>query len=189
MRNDIVFNGSYTFGGATPLELSYLSGLSGNIQYQLDNSSGSGGNVSLTDISGVNCCYTNASFENIGCRNISATYVFIGASGLSTIGDITTGFSDDRLKTRTSSLTECLKNIRLLDTFRYIPNSSALEYIPTYSQKEQLGLSAQQVLNYFPEVVENAPFNEQFLTIRYDRLIPVLCRGLQELSDIVETLS
>ena len=39
-----------------------------------------------------------------------------------------------------------------------------------------------------PEVVAPAPIDDKYLTVRYEKLIPLLVQAIKELSDKVETL-
>ena len=57
---------------------------------------------------------------------------------------------------------------------------------------EQVGVSAQEVQKVMPEVIDGAPINQKFgtdyLTVHYDRLVPLLIEAIKELTDKVEEL-
>ena len=49
-------------------------------------------------------------------------------------------------------------------------------------------MSAQEVQAILPEVVVPAPIDEQYLTVHYDRLVPLLIEAIKELSARVKEL-
>ena len=100
--------------------------------------------------------------------------------------NITAFFSDDRLKTRLKNIEEALEKISTLDAFYYIPNKTAIDL--GYEEEQHIGLSAQQVNKIFPEVVRPAPIDDKYLTIQYDKLIPLLVAGIKELKEEVSSL-
>ena len=57
-----------------------------------------------------------------------------------------------------------------------------------YEVKREVGVSAQEVEAIMPEVVAPAPIDDKYLTVRYEKLIPLLVQAIKELSDKVETL-
>jgi hypothetical protein len=109
-------------------------------------------------------------------------------------GNITAYFSDERLKTKISSIHNPLEIIRKLNGFYYIPNDLAHFNGITNTDKE-VGLSAQEVQRVLPEVVKIAPFDsirnaegvivsksgENYLTMSYERLTPVFVEAIKEL--------
>jgi len=116
-------------------------------------------------------------------------------------GEITSSFSDIRLKTITSKLTNALDVIGNINGFKYKPNEIALSF--GFEDKEQVGLNAQEVSNYINEVVSLAPFDMErdengeifsksgnnYLTIQYEKLIPYLIEGMKELKKENELLN
>ena len=108
--------------------------------------------------------------------------------------NITSYYSDERLKTKISDINEPLKIINNLNGFYYIPNELARINGITNTSKE-IGLSAQEVQKVLPEIVKIAPFDletdkdgnkisksgENYLTMSYERLAPVFVEAIKEL--------
>jgi hypothetical protein len=108
--------------------------------------------------------------------------------------NITSYYSDDRLKTKIADIHEPLKIINNLNGFYYIPNELARINGITNTDKE-IGLSAQEVQRVLPEIVKLAPFDlatndegkkisksgENYLTMSYERLAPVFVEAIKEL--------
>jgi hypothetical protein len=103
----------------------------------------------------------------------------VAATTITATGSITAFFSDDRLKTRLGNIEEALAKIKTLDTFYYEANETAqaLGYEPV----RDVALSAQQVEAIMPEVVAPAPIDDKYLTVRYERLVPLLVAAIKEL--------
>ena len=109
-------------------------------------------------------------------------------------GEITAFFSDERLKTKISTINNPLSIVNKLNGFYYIPNEIATKY-GINKNKIEIGLSAQDVQKVLPELVKLAPFDaatneageiisksgEKYLTISYERLVPVLIEAIKEL--------
>jgi hypothetical protein len=108
--------------------------------------------------------------------------------------NITSYYSDERLKTKIGDIHEPLKIINNLNGFYYIPNELARINGITNTDKE-IGLSAQEVQRVLPEIVKLAPFDlatndegkkisksgENYLTMSYERLAPVFVEAIKEL--------
>jgi hypothetical protein len=101
--------------------------------------------------------------------------------------NITAFFSDDRLKTRLGNVEEAVNKINTLDAFFYVPNQTAMDL--GYKEERHVGLSAQQVQEILPEVVVPAPIDDQYLTIHYDKLVPLLVAAIKELDSKVKALT
>ena len=46
----------------------------------------------------------------------------------------------------------------------------------------QVGVSAQEIAAIMPEAVTTAPIDEQYLTVWYDKLVPLLIEAIKELA-------
>jgi hypothetical protein len=110
-------------------------------------------------------------------------------------GDITAFYSDERLKTKISTINNPLSIVNKLHGFYYLPNEIATKY-GINNNKIEIGLSAQDVQKVLPELVKLAPFDmkmneageiisksgEKYLTISYERIVPVLVEAIKELN-------
>jgi hypothetical protein len=93
-------------------------------------------------------------------------------------GDITAFFSDDRLKDRYSNIPNAVEKVKSLNGFYYEPNITAQDL--GYQKEMHVGVSAQEVNAIMPEVVAPAPIDNKYLTVKYDRLIPLLIEAIKE---------
>ena len=57
-----------------------------------------------------------------------------------------------------------------------------------YEPIREVGVSAQQVQAVQPEVVAPAPIDDKYLTVRYERLVPLLIEAIKELDAKVKAL-
>jgi DNA recombination-dependent growth factor C len=57
-----------------------------------------------------------------------------------------------------------------------------------YKVKREVGVSAQEVQKVMPEIVVPAPIDDKYLTIHYERLIPLLIESIKELKNEVDVL-
>jgi hypothetical protein len=109
--------------------------------------------------------------------------------------DIVAYYSDERLKKKLNSLSNVLENLEKIDVFKYENSDITNKYS---ENKLQIGLSAQEINKYYPEVVALAPFDsiydeiqnkfvsksgENYLTLKYDRLVVVSLQGIKELNN------
>ena len=136
----------------------------------------------------------------VGNNNTESEFDIPPTQRLEVVGNIhATGYirsyySDDRLKTFTSNITDALNIIDNLKGFHYVPNDKALQLGFTYDN--EIGLSAQDVQKVVPEIVKIAPFDsmkdiesgniisksgEDYLTICYERLGAVFVEAIKEL--------
>ena len=90
--------------------------------------------------------------------------------------------SDERLKTKHSTIDDALDKVKTLDTFTYLPNERGMECgMPNI---EQAGVSAQQVQAVFPQAVQQS--DNGYLAVDYARLCVLLMEAVKELAHKVE---
>ena len=113
-------------------------------------------------------------------------------------GDITSAYSDGRLKTNVEEISNALDIISGMRGVRYKASDELTKYGMQASKRTQVGVIAQEVQRVMPEVVTLAPFDidenneskskENYLTVSYERLVPVLIQAIKELKKEVEEL-
>ena len=103
-----------------------------------------------------------------------------GVSGeIRATNNITAYYSDDRLKNKLGYIENALDKVMTLSGFYYEANETAQAL--GYEVKREVGVSAQEVQRIMPEIVAPAPIDEKYLTVRYERLVPLLIEAIIEL--------
>lgn len=116
----------------------------------------------------------------------------VGTAASGTAGEIratnniTSYYSDDRLKNKLGNIQNALESLKTLNGFYYKANDLAQSL--GYTDRTEVGMSAQEVQKILPEIVVPAPIDDKYLTIHYERIIPLLVEAIKELSAEVEKL-
>jgi hypothetical protein len=124
--------------------------------------------------------------------------VAAGTTGtVSATSTITAGFSDNRLKNNLGPIDNPLFKVKSINGVYFYFNKLAKSF-GFDDEHRQVGLIAQEVNNVLPEIIAPAPFDldnnggsksgENYLTIRYERLVPVLIEALKEQKKQIEYL-
>lgn len=121
----------------------------------------------------------------------------ISGGGIFAVGDVTAYYSDERLKSIESTIPNALEKVNSLRGFYYYENEVAKK-IGYNNDKKQVGVSAQAVQRVLPEAVADAPFDrdekgnsrsgENYLTVKYEKLVPLLIEAIKELTQKVAEL-
>ena len=124
----------------------------------------------------------NSQFNSIGVGTAAS-----GAAGeILAIDNITAYYSDEKLKTKLGNIDNALAKILTLNGFYYEANEIAQAL--GYKVKREVGISAQEVQAIMPEVVAPAPIDDKYLTVRYERLVPLLIEAIKELTNKINVL-
>jgi hypothetical protein len=135
----------------------------------------------------------------------------ITALGVGTAASATTGeiratnqivafYSDERLKENIEIIPDALNKVMSLRGVTYTPNSVAESY--GYTKEKMVGVIAQEVELVLPEAVKAAPFDieqledgtevsksgENYKTVQYEKLVPLLIEAIKQLNDEVMKL-
>ena len=106
---------------------------------------------------------------------------------LSVAGDLVAFASDDRLKTNKQQLTGALDKVCSLSGFTFNFNETAGE-LGFNTDHTYVGVSAQDVQKVLPEAVYPAPASDKYITVQYEKIVPLLIEAIKELSDKVSAL-
>jgi hypothetical protein len=126
--------------------------------------------------------YRNSSNAITGSSNL----IFNGTD-LSVAGDITAFASDERLKENIQPLENALDKVLALSGFTYNFNKIG-ESLGFDGTKTYVGVSAQEVQAVLPEAVKPAPADPNYITVQYEKLVPLLIEAIKELKAEINEL-
>jgi hypothetical protein len=112
--------------------------------------------------------------------------------------DIVAFSSDRRLKTNIEYIVDALEKIQSLRGFTYNWNEVANRMAGFDTESRYVGVYAQDVQAMLPEAIKLAPFDndgrnnsisgENYLTVQYEKLVPLLIEAIKELKAEVDEL-
>lgn len=107
-------------------------------------------------------------------------------------------YSDRRLKTDIVQIHDALNKIKSISGVYFRNNDTASKF-GFNDRSVQVGVIAQEVQNVMPQIIKPAPFDsddgvtsrsgEKYLTVQYDRLIPLLIQAIKELDKKIDDLT
>lgn len=186
-------------GTSSPSELLHISG--SNPYFLLQGTEASGQTLYIREITGS--LYfgrygvgTRAVLSSSGGWSVN-TSADPGAGGIYATGAITAYYSDARLKNVTGKIENALDKVAQLSGVYYTNNDTAKSF--GYDSEEvQVGVLAGQVEAVLPQIVKPAPFDldengnsksgENYKTVQYEKLVPLLIEAINELQAKVKLL-
>ena len=103
-------------------------------------------------------------------------------------GNITAFNSDIRLKTAIQPIENAVAKVLKLNGFTYELNELAETLGYELDGERYAGVSAQDVKEVLPEAVKPAPASADYLTVQYEKLVPLLIEAIKELKSEIEEL-
>lgn len=125
--------------------------------------------------------------------NVQFNSLGVGTAGSATAGEIratnniTAYYSDERLKTKIGDIEDPLGKVHAIKTMLYHANEIAVA-LGYDASIQEVGVSAQSVQAVQPEAVAPAPIDERYLTVRYEKLVPLLIEAIKALDRKVDAL-
>jgi hypothetical protein len=165
------------------------------------------GGLTITNGNGVSGNINISAGQSIGTGdNVQFNSLGVGTSPSGTSGEIratnqiTAYYSDARLKENIELIPNALDKIDSLKGVTYNANSIA-ESFGFINKERQVGVLAQDVKEVLPEAVKPAPFDimlfegtemsksgENYMTVQYEKLVPLLVEAIKELRQEVKEL-
>jgi hypothetical protein len=219
-KNTIYYGAPVKIGGDKLVDVAnnYIMDIVGNVRVSgtiTTGWSGDGGGASDGGVSGIGGgdsywsaieetkhIYYTSNVKIGGESNLSPTNKLEVTGNISATGVIISGFSDNRLKTITSNINNPMDIISKLNGFYYIPNDIAINNCSA-KNKEDVGLSAQDVNKILPHIVNLAPFDClmdnsnnlisksgcNYLTVNYEKLAPIFIEAIKTLNEKINYLT
>lgn len=138
--------------------------------------------------------------------NVQFGSIGVGVAGTGTTGEIratnqiTSYYSDARLKENITPITDALNKVMALNGVTYNANQLAESFGFT-NKESQVGVLAADVEKVLPEAVKPAPFDiirfeeteisrsgENYKTVQYEKIVPLLIEAIKELNNQVKEL-
>ena len=140
--------------------------------------------------------YTGTGNQGYALRLTGGLYV--GGAGEFT-GDVTANTSDRRLKTNIKNIDSPLEKLSKINGVYFNWNDTAKKLADKDTEKREVGFIAQEVQSVLPEIIKPAPFDvensnggsksgENYLTIQYEKIVPLLVECIKELKSEIEEL-
>jgi hypothetical protein len=126
---------------------------------------------------------SGAGLSYFKCLGLGVGTAAIGGGTIAATGDIYSAYSDERLKTKLGPITDALTKVKTLNGFFYQPNDTALALGFNDKIEKRVGVSAQEIQAVLPEAVHPAPKNNEYLTVQYEKIVPLLIEAIKELSN------
>jgi len=143
--------------------------------------------ASADQVSFYNVVLTDGTGDNKALRVDDGIKWDSGNNNLIVTNDIIAFASDDRLKTNRVALTGALDKVCSLNGFTFNFNETGGELgFPT--DITYVGVSAQEVQEVLPEAVKPAGVGDGYMTVQYEKIVPLLIEAIKELSDKVSNL-
>jgi len=204
----VVQNGMMFVGNTSGQVILKANTVAGDATFILPSSMGTAGQGLITDGGG------KLGFATLYAGPAASDYVRIAGLGVGVAfnpapagfgeiragGNITAYYSDKRLKKNIQPINDSLAKISMLNGVSFNSNELAKSH-GYHDDSRQVGVIAQDVQSVLPEAVKLAPFDtdykdgemisksgENFLTVQYEKIVPLLIEAIKELKKEIEEL-
>ena len=157
------------------------SGFDASGSEQLSVANGGTGATSLTDDSLLTGTGTSAITAEANLTFNSSNVLSVDGT-ITCTGNITALTSDKRLKDFKGKIPSALEKVQKLNGYNFNWNDTAKKLnADVFDNENQVGVSAQEVLEVCPEAVKPAPVNSDYYTVQYEKLVPLLIEAVKDL--------
>ena len=171
--------------------------LNGNSQFvtvtvAINNLTNAGNNRIITSSGGSsansesNLTFNGSTLAVTGSQTVSSNLTVNG--NISCQNNITAFTSDIRLKTAIQPIENAVSKLLKLNGFTYEHNEVAESIGYELTGERFAGVSAQDVQSVLPEAVKPAPADPNYLTVQYEKLVPLLIEAIKELKAEIDEL-
>jgi hypothetical protein len=138
----------------------------------------------------------NSPLRYVKMQRTASTNMLQVGGAITATDNITAYYSDGRLKNILGNIDNPLEKINKLNGVYYEENELAKSF-GYNNPKKQIGVIAQEVNEVLPEVIKLAPFDdndgvsisgENYMTVQYDKIVPLLIECIKELQKEIEEL-
>ncbi len=155
--------------------------------------------IAYTELTDFGFQSIRSSLKYVKIQRVGSTDTMLKVGGdIEATGNITAYSSDKRLKTNVNILQNPLEKLNKLSGFTYNWNDKANELAGYDTSESIVGMFAQDVQEVLPEAVKIAPFDndgegnsksgENYLTVQYEKVVPLLVEAIKELKNEIEEL-
>ena len=166
--------------------LAGLTTFNGVAKITSTSSTGGGHSIAMDGASsGEYARFTNQKRLGIGVTAPTESLHVLG--NIVATGNITAYFSDARLKDFKGTIPNALSKLGQLNGYYYTPNETA-QALGVDNNGVEVGVSAQEVEAVLPEIVTKSVVGQDYKTVMYEKLTPLLIEAVKELTQKVAEL-
>jgi hypothetical protein len=114
-------------------------------------------------------------------------YVSLFNGNMHAAGDVIAFVSDERLKENIQPIENALDKVLSISGFTYNFNELG-QSLGFDGNVRNAGVSAQEVQKVLPEAVKSAPVDSEYITVQYEKLVPLLIEAIKELKSEINKL-
>ena len=93
-----------------------------------------------------------------------------------------------KLKEKIQNIPSAVEKVCSLNGFTYNWNELAEKEMGFNKDERLAGVSAQEVQHVLPEAVKPAPANPNYLTVQYEKIVPLLIESIKEQQGQIDSL-
>lgn len=184
VEGNVSINGEYLKDGVNIISLQDAAptGVLGNLWYETD----TGVMYIYYDNFWVDIAPQPGSSSNLQLNSLGVGTAASGTTGeIRATNDVTAYYSDAKLKDFEGTIPNAVDKVKQLNGYYFRENEIA-KGLGYTNDNRQVGVSAQEVQEVLPEIVTAAPISDEYLTVKYEKLAPLLIEAIKEQQSTIE---